>query len=65
MCPYVVAFILRFVLNSSPGLSIYFTISLGIMWISHGLTLFVYITFNKVFKQVLFGYIKNIKTKFL
>ena len=60
MCPYVIAFILRLVLNPSYELEIFFTISLGIHWfISHGCTLFVYLAFNKLFRKVLFGYIKK------
>jgi len=56
MCPYLIAYILGYVLEQTPDLEIY-----GILYISHGSTLFIYISFNKYFRQVLNGYFNFIK----
>jgi hypothetical protein len=61
MCPYLIAYILGYVLEQTPDLEIFTDISYGILYISHGSTLFIYISFNKYFRQVLNGYFNFIK----
>ncbi len=58
MLPFLVYYILSFILASSPQLSMYNNVTRGILYISHGTSLFIYIAFNKLFRQVLLGYFK-------
>ena len=56
MIPYLISYILSYILESTPQLEMYNDISYGILFISHGSTLFIYFTCNKLFRSVLLGY---------
>ncbi len=58
MLPYMIYYILSFILAPSPQLSMYNNVTRGILYISHGTSLFIYIAFNKLFRQILLGYLK-------
>lgn len=67
MIPYLVSYVLRFVLVLTPELDMYNNFSSGILYIAHGSTLFIYLAFNKLFRRVLIGYLcfKFIKKWFI
>lgn len=56
MCPYLIGYILSYVLESTAELKMYNNISYGILFFSHGSTLFIYLAFNKLFRQVLVSF---------
>lgn len=58
ICPYAVAFILSNVQPATDALYTYGVTSSGILFFTHGLNLFVYLAFNKIFREVLYGYLK-------
>jgi hypothetical protein len=60
MFPYLIANILSYILQSTSELTLFTNISYGFLYVSHGSTLFIYLTFNKQFRQVLFGYLQYI-----
>ena len=62
MSPYLISYILGYTLGvSSPGLDMFTNIAFCILYISHGTTLFIYFACNKLFRQVLIGYLKFFK----
>lgn len=52
MCPYLISNVLNFIFNSTPELVIYQNISTSILFIFHGSTLFIYLTFNRQFSSL-------------
>jgi hypothetical protein len=56
MGPYLISNILSNVLVSTQAFQLYTNISIGILLFSHGLTLFVYLNFNKIFREIFIGY---------
>ena len=63
MCPYFISYILSFFIQATPGLEIFTNISYGILYLSHGLTLFINLAFNKLFAQVLIRFMLQIFRK--
>ena len=57
MFPYLIAYILGYVLEQTANLEMFTDITYGILYVSHGSTLFVYVSFNKLFRQVLLDYL--------
>lgn len=57
MIPYSVSYIMSFLVSSSLELTIPNDFSYGIQFLAHGSTLFIYLKFNKLFRQVLVDYI--------
>jgi hypothetical protein len=55
--PFMLSYIFSFVLTTTPQLQMYSNICFGIIYLSHGLTFFVYFTFNKLFRKILIGYL--------
>ena len=55
--PFMLSYIFSFVLTTTPQLQMFSNICFGIIYLSHSLTLFVYFTFNKLFRKVLIGYL--------
>ena len=43
---------------ATDALYTYGVTSSGILFFTHGLNLFVYLAFNKIFREVLYGYLK-------
>jgi len=62
MVPYLISNILSYLLDSTQAFQTYSNISIGFLLLSHGLTFFVYLTFNKMFKQI---FIKYLHLKFI
>ena len=48
-------------MECTPELTLFSNISSGIQFMAHGSTLFIYFTFNKLFRSVLCEYLKKIK----
>jgi hypothetical protein len=63
MIPYLLSDILSYLLETTPHLKIFNDFSYGIIFISHGSTLFIYFRFNKLFRSVLIEYFKIFKIK--
>ncbi len=62
MSPYLITYILRYVLGqSTPLLNMITNISFGILYISHGTTLFIYLSCNKLLRKVLIEYFSYFK----
>ncbi len=59
MVPYMISYILYYALEWTPELTLFSNISSGIQFMAHGSTLFIYFTFNKLFRSVLLEYIKK------
>ncbi len=56
MIPYLISYILSFLLESTPQLNTFNNISVGILFLSHGSSIFIYFAFNKLFRSVLLKY---------
>jgi hypothetical protein len=56
MIPYLLSVILSYLLETTPHQQIFSDFSYGIIFISHGLTFFIYFGFNKLFRSVLIEY---------
>ena len=63
MCPYIISYCLSFFIQATPELEIFTNISHGILYLSHGLTLFINLAFNKLFAQVLIRFMLQIFRK--
>ena len=62
MSPYLITYILGYTLGvSTPQFDMITNISFGILFISHGTTFFIYFACNKLFREVLIGYISYLK----
>ena len=57
MVPYLMSNMLSYSLVSTREFQLYSNISLGILLFSHGLTLFVYLAFNKMFREIFIEYL--------
>jgi hypothetical protein len=57
MVPYLMSNILSYSLVSTKEFQLYSNISLGILFFSHGLTLIVYLAFNKIFREIFIEYL--------
>ena len=57
--PYSISFILKFRLSALYGFRVYKIICSALMKLVHGINIFVYFKFNKMFRQVLVGFFKK------
>lgn len=60
MAPFLVSYILGFILQPSTGFTTYMTITSCILILSHGLTFFIYYKFNSLFRKVLISYVTRV-----
>jgi len=58
ICPYAVAFTLSNIQPATDSLYTFGVTSSGILFFAHSVYLFVYLAFNKIFREVLYGYFK-------
>jgi hypothetical protein len=57
MIPYLISYILSFILPPSPTLSLFATTTTGILFMAHSSTIFVYYAYNKLHRETLLGYL--------
>ena len=65
MVPYLLSYILSFLLEKTPQLEIYNESSYLILFVSHSLSIFIYFRFNKLFRKILVGYFRSFRLVFV
>ena len=64
--PQTVAYVMSLIIGISYQYSLNYNISIGFFFFIHGINIFIYIRFNKLFRKILIGYFRlNLFSKYL
>ena len=58
--PQTVAYVMSLIIGISYQYSLNYNISIGFFFFIHGINIFIYIRFNKLFRKILIGYFRLI-----